>query len=262
MGEFTLKLTASEAAHLDGLVSAEAQAVVDRAKDTLALSLSGLSEKEAAMVATIVATAREKGRLTLSRTRVSSCPCCGRKDGYFVYPRAGKYHRKGAPNYSAPKTFAAFDLNQGFVTVQNHIGVGFCETCRPRVEPVLLPLLAPLEAEFPAHWDAAPHKWRRYDNKVCKACGWEGHEGEMRPMRTLMGNGSYPGGCPNCEAANQPLGRTVIDRREGFTLVPIVRAAPPAETDLSGPQRSEAALSATDEPLLLASQNKDADHDL
>jgi len=36
----------------------------------------------------------------------------------------------------------------------------------------------------------------------------------------------------------------------------------PEDHGLSGPQGTEAALSATDEPLLLASQNKDADHDL
>ena len=219
MGEFAIRLTAEEAARLDGHCSPDAQAVVDRAKSVLALAGCGLSEKEAAMVASIVAVAREKGRLTFATTRITSCPCCGRNDGYFPHQRSGKFHRKGQPNYRAPKTFAGYDLDQGFVIVQHHISVGFCETCRPRIEPVLLPLLSEVRADYPDRWQDAPHRYRRFENKVCTACGWEGHEGQMKPLRTLMGDGHYPGGCPSCPAENLPLGRRVIERGEGFTIV-------------------------------------------
>lgn len=219
MGEFLLSLTAEEAALLDGRVSAAAQSVVERAKEVLALSSSGLSEKEAAMVAEIVATARSRGRLTFAPRRIEACPCCGRRDGYYPHQRSGKYHRKGEPNYKTPKTFAGYDLDQGFIVMQGHIGVGFCETCRERVEAVLLPLLAGVEAEYPERWHGAPQRFRRFDHKRCTACGWEGHEGEMRQFRTLMGDGAYPGGCPKCPAENLPLGRRVIEPRDGFSLV-------------------------------------------
>lgn len=219
MSEFSVSLNASEAMRLDGHCRPEVQVVVERARDTLALAGSGLVEKQAAMVARIVATAREKGRLTFTRTLITSCPCCGRRDGYHVYPRAGRYHRKGAPNFSKPKTFMGYDLDRGFVSVQHHISVGFCETCRPQVEPVLVPLLAKVQVDCPTYWEAAPHRWVRHENKVCTACGWEGHEGEMRQALTLMGDGFYPAGCPSCDAENRPLTRPVIERRDGFTLV-------------------------------------------
>lgn len=219
MAEFTLELTASEASLLDGRVGDKAQAVVDRAKDTLALSSSGLAEKEAAMVAKIVATAREKGRLTYSRKPIRACPCCGRNEGYYLHTRTGKYHRKGQPNYKAPKTFMGYGMDEGFVTIQHHISVGYCDQCKPRVDPVLLPLLAGIEADYPSYWSEAPHRFKRFDNKVCTACGWEGHEGEMRKARTLMGDGYYPAGCPNCTAANGPLGPWPIKPRDGHTIV-------------------------------------------
>lgn len=219
MAEFTVKLTAAEAVILDGRVSEEAQAVVNRAKDTLALSYSGLAEKEAAMVAKIISVAREKGRLTYSRKAITSCPCCGRRDGYYVHARTGKYHRRGQPNYNSPKTFMGYGMDEGFVTVQHHISVGYCDQCKPRVDPVLLPLLEGIEADYSKHWAEAPHRFRRFDNRVCTSCGWEGHEGQMRQARTLMGDGWYPAGCPNCTAENVPLGRRVIKERDGFTIV-------------------------------------------
>lgn len=242
MAEFTLELSAAEAALLDGRVGEKAQAVVNRAKDTLALAGSGLVEKEAAMVAKIVEVAREKGRLTYSRKPIKHCPCCGRSDGYYAHKRTGKYHRKGQPNYSAPKVFMGYGMDEGFITIQYHIGVGYCDTCKPRVDPVLLPMLANIEADYPAYWTEAPHRYRRFENKTCKSCGWEGHEGEMRKARTLMGDGWYPAGCPNCPASNGPLGPWPIERRDGYTIVD-TRAAitptPATDTDGSAAQVSQ-----------------------
>ncbi|HEY9219575.1 MAG TPA: hypothetical protein VIO94_16120 [Phenylobacterium sp.] len=242
MGDFAVNLTAEEALRLDGACRPDVQAIVDRAKTALQLRSSGLSEKEGAMVATILTVAKEKGRLTYDRSPITRCPCCGRHDGYHTYSRAGRYHRKGQPNYSAPKTFMGFDLNRGFVTVQHHISVGYCTDCRGRVEAVLLPLLADERVDCPDHWAAAPHRFRRFDNKTCTACGWEGHEGQMRPRRTLMGDGTYPGGCPNCPAENAPLSRAVIVSRDGFTLVE--RQAPKAPTpgDQSASAESDASV--------------------
>lgn len=229
MSEFAFSLTAEEAVLLAPIQRPEVAAMVARASTALSLASSGLSESEAAMVAQIVATATAKGRLTYSPTMISSCPCCKRRDGYHPYARAGRYHRKGQPDFSKPKTFRAVDLDRGFVTVQNHISVGFCDTCLPRVQPVLLPLLENVRAEFPTHWAGTPQRFRRYDNRECTACGWAGHEGQMRPMRTLMGNGSYAGGCPDCPAENLPLGRTIIKTVPGFTLVE--RPAPSPSKD-------------------------------
>jgi hypothetical protein len=218
---FSVALTANELVLLDGQCRDEVQRAVDRAKDTIAIrTADALEEREAAMVAKILDVARSKGRLTFAQTPIDVCPCCGRKDGYWPYARAGRYHRKGAPNYSAPKVFTGWDLDRGFVTVKNHISVGFCTTCRPRVEPVLASRLLSIQAETPKHWTTVPQRFQRHDNRKCTKCGWEGHEGQMRPLLTLMGNGTYQGGCPSCDAENRFLGSELIAKADGFTLVP------------------------------------------
>lgn len=229
MSDFTIRadLLPSELVLLDGQVRPEVQAIVDIARTTLALSESdGLSMMEANMVATICDTAAHKGRLSFARAGISRCPCCGRTDGYHLVKRASKYKRKGDRDLGKPKTFAAWDLDRGFVTIKNHIRTGFCESCRDRVEPILCERLANIRVEIPEYWKDAPHRWKRYEISTCTQCGWSGHEGEMRPIRTLTGNGTYPGGCPQCDARNTPLGQQLIRRGDGFVLIERREPAP------------------------------------
>lgn len=225
MAEFTVKLTAEEAKLLDGKVGPEAQAVVSRAID--ALTFASLGEKQAAMVATVLDVARTKGRVTYRATVIRSCPCCGRSDGYWPVKRATRWKRKGQPDYDKPKVFGAYDLDCGFVTVQNHISVGFCSTCGPLVEPVIKERLKAIPCETPAYWPDMPQRFRRWDKMKCGSCGWEGHEGQLRPLRTLFGDGFYQGGCPACSAENAPFAPNIIKRTKGFELTPVTKGEPP-----------------------------------
>jgi len=215
---------------LDGKCDAKTQDEIERLKSSIAIAKdSSLPEREAAMVVEIVSYARKNGRLTYQHVQIKRCPCCNRFDGYWPVRRSTRFKTKGNPDHDHPKVFSAIDLGRGFLTFPNFIFIGYCESCKPRVEPVLLPLIQDLKAEFPKHWEAAPHKWKRYDNQKCNGCGWVGHEGQMIHLHAIMG-GTYPGQCPKCGAQNVFLGRRNIESIEGFTMVeqkPLTIAATP-----------------------------------
>lgn len=70
--------------------------------------------------------------------------------------------------------------------------------------------------------------WTRHSNRRCTKCGWEGHEGEMGRLMTLMGDGYYPALCPECGAGDRLFSRDV-ETRDGFTVVPKEVAATQTE---------------------------------
>jgi len=218
---YTVKLEAEELVRLDGKVNDKAQAVVDMAKTdiTIKQKYEHLSENETAMIARIIATAQEKGRLTYSRVPIRSCPCCKANKGYHKYPRSSRYHRKGDPNHDRPILISGYDLDQGFVTMKYTIFVGYCDDCASRITPVLQDMLSTVRAEIPKALGGSHYK--RFDKKRCDACGWEGHEGEMIKLRTVLGDGKYPGECPTCGKQNRPFGPLRIKTISGFALVPI-----------------------------------------
>lgn len=218
---FSVKLTLPEIIHLDGHCRDEIQQIVDMAKTAQAISDAGLlSEKEASMVAELVVIATTKGRLTWSQQPIRNCPCCGRNDGYHLVARNTQYKVKGRPDYDKPKMFTGYDLDSGFIHIQGHISRGCCGTCSPRIAPVLLQRLDGIRAELPEKLTGRPSRFKRYDRKQCTVCQWEGHEGELLPLPSVMG-ANYPGKCPSCGAENRFLGATKIKTVEGFTIVEI-----------------------------------------
>lgn len=216
---YSVNLTLPEIIYLDGHCRAEIQQVVEMAKTAQAISDAGvLSEKEASMVAELVAVATTKGRLTWSQHAIKNCPCCGRNDGYYAVARATRYKVKGRPDYDKPKLFTGYDLDSGFIHIQGHISKGCCESCFPRIASVLLQRLDGVRAELPEKLTGRPSRFKRHDRMQCTVCQWEGHEGELLPLPALMG-GNYPGKCPSCGAENRLLGATNVKTVDGFTIV-------------------------------------------
>src|SRR5690606_2734789 len=112
------------------------------------------------------------------------------------------------------------DLDRGFVTFSGYVWVGACDDCMEQHSDLLRAFLADERVELPVQLSTPGRpRYRRHQNRRCTKCGWSGHEGEMRRLRTLLGDGSYPGGCPNCDAANVFLAGNVIERLDGFTIV-------------------------------------------
>ncbi len=216
-----LELTDDEIISLDGKCESDTQIIVEQIKFSMTLRESGgITAKQSHMIAKILHVAKEKGRLTYQRTGIRYCPCCNDSAGYAKYKRNSINHQKGDENRNKPLYLGAFNLDQGFIVIANHISTGYCDNCKQTMEPVLIKLLKGIKTQIPSHWEDAPHDYLKYDNKICSKCAWEGHEGEMKKLNALMG-GKYPGGCPNCEARNEVFGAQNIRLSEGFTIVEI-----------------------------------------
>lgn len=214
-----VELTSSEIILLDGKCSPKVQEAVERAK--LALETSGkfdIPDHVAVMISKIVEEAEKSGRIVHEWTQIRRCPCCSRTDGYRIYKGRSKYKRKGQPDYDNPILFGAYEFKHSFVRIRSYISLGFCDTCVTVAMPALKSALESVKAEIPESITGFPPKWKRYDTMKCTECGWEGHEGQMRRLPTLIGYGTYPGGCPNCKAENMLFARA-IKGAGGFALV-------------------------------------------
>ena len=94
-----------------------------------------------------------------------------------------------------------------------------CTECFARIKSSLLLWLEDEAIEIPEWITGHAPKWKRYQNMECTKCGWKGHEGLMERKPTIMGGGTYPGGCPKCEAVNV-LFLQAIERRPGYVITP------------------------------------------
>lgn len=214
----TVKVTDEELVLLDGACSPETQSEVDAAKARLDARRHGLEPHIADLVADAVRVARAKGRLTWVYEQITYCRACRRSDGYVPY-KSGP--RRGTPNYSRRIHFRGIDLDRGFVVVTGHVSLGGCEDCLTAAAPTLAEELRGVPAQVPPHLRAEGEPKRvRHDNRRCTACGWEGHEGQMGRLRTLMGDGTYPALCPECNAENR-FGTQPVERTDGFTVVEV-----------------------------------------
>jgi hypothetical protein len=193
------------------------QLAVDRAKQRrdLASAHPELSEHQRRFVVDVVAIARAEGLLIRGWTRVRTCACCGESDGYALRKRSSRKGLRGSPNYDRPRLRTATEYADRFVRVENHSSTAACTACVPMIEPVLIELLDGVRAQLPTELGGG--KLVRYARVKCK-CGWEGHEGELGKLPTLMGRGHYPGKCPSCKVEHHPLGRSPFER-DGHVVV-------------------------------------------
>lgn len=213
-----LRLTDEELAVLDGKCRPDTQAEVDAALRRLdaVATHPDLSAQQAKLLADVITEAQTNGLLVWHSRRTRSCDLCDKSYGYHKF-KSGP--RRGTDNHSKPKTYAAVELADRFVRVENMLNLGCCADCMVDMAGVLAEALRGVRAEVPPRLavDGRP-PWRRYMRSQCPSCGWEGHEGEMRQLRTVMGDGTYPGGCPACPFEATFLGRQ-FKSLDGFDVV-------------------------------------------
>lgn len=211
-------LTDNELVLLDGRCSEKVQTAVDQAGTRIGFAnlLGHLTPMQAGFVADVVNEATEKGRLVWDNKRVTYCPLHKDSAGYVPY-KSGP--NRGRPNYKKPKGYPGVDLAHRFVSVVGHVSLGGCRDCIDPILPDIIEALRGVPAEVPDKLRAEGEPVRkRQGHRHCTACDWRGHEGEMGKLRTLFGDGWYPGKCPSCGAENQPLGRSIIESVDGFTV--------------------------------------------
>lgn len=218
----TVCLTDEELAALDGHVSAKVQAEVSKALAQLEdkKGLGAIPDQYRDFAARIIEEAKSAGKLVFWQKRLRNCNVCGKAAGYAKYKRCGKYHDKGDPNYDKPLTFGGIELADRSIVIKNRVSLGCCLTCWKEVKPFLGDALRGVKAAMPEKITGYPPKWKWRQNRCCTKCGWEGHEGQMHPHSTMMGDGYYPAGCPalGCTAENLGFGPTLIKIADGFTL--------------------------------------------
>lgn len=172
-----------------------------------------LTPEHAGFIADVILEARTNGRLTRLWRRIRYCSLCG-ASGEYRLPSKRHKNERYYPIHGV-------ELAYRVVTMREHVALGCCDTCWHAVESTLLAALQDVPAEYPTHWEGAPQRWKRHDNKKCTACDWTGHEGEMARLPTVMGGGTYPGQCPECGAKNEWLGPQNIETVDGFTVVEV-----------------------------------------
>lgn len=216
----TVKLTDKELILLDGYCSDKVQAEVALAKERIDMA-SKMPEKDATVVKLIqdvVNLAKTQGVIGFRYWKLKTCPVCGKSDGYYVYPRTTKYHRKGEMDYSHPRYLNGVELASPFVVMDGYVNVGCCYECFQKYKEDILDALKDIPAEISKNITGVEPIYKKYDNRKCASCGWEGHEGEMGKRLTMMGNGYYPATCPQCKAENEMFSHPV-ERRDGFVVV-------------------------------------------
>lgn len=218
-------LTDDELVRLDQHVRPEVQEAVNaaRARITARVAWPNLRPAIAGLVADVVTEAETNGRLIYQRRGLRRCSLCGTGAGYVPF-KSGR--RKGEPNYDRPRMLDGIEFADRFVTIVGRVAVGGCTDCVTPAVPVIVESLRGVKAELPDALAAEGEpRWKRYANRRCTSCGWEGHEGEMRQARTLIGDGFYPSGCPACSAENRPLGRSVVEYVEGYAVIEAMETA-------------------------------------
>lgn len=217
-----VKLTAAELLRLDGVTSPDVQKSIDLVKEAAALSARfHVGEAEGIFLASAVREGRTSGRLGFSHAQVRWCEICGKGGGYAKHSRSTRSHRKGDNDTSRPLMLSGVDLARGFINFIGWPSLGCCAECWDTLRPMVVELIEPLPIEAHPKITGHAERWKRWDHMGCKSCGWEGHEGEMGQLRTLMNDGYYPGRCPSCGAENVFLSRVIERRGEGFTMVPV-----------------------------------------
>jgi hypothetical protein len=232
---YEVKLTEQELLRLDGVSSFEVQRIIDTAKEERRIQdFYKVPANIAAMIVKILRTAKVVGKLSYYPMSIQDCPACGRNDGYNPL-RRNKYARAfgnrfctkhiGEPDYKSPKYFEGYDLNRGFITFNDRFYTGYCSACKSIIEPILAVELVKIEYEHPVlstgnFWLDMTTRFKYYDRRKCKKCGWEGGENLMGLLPAMMG-GSYPGICPQCKSEQRPFGEQIFDTAKGFVLVPV-----------------------------------------
>lgn len=192
----------------DPEVSSAARAAGDRL--AAVTRWPGVPSCAAALIADVIAEAKREGRLIYRGVAASYCSYCDARSKWEKPKRRRREHEVKV---------SGIEFADRFIVISGHISVGGCRACVDQALASLKTELTAFPVELPAalRTDGAP-TYQRWDLCRCKRCGWRGHDGQLGKLRTLMGDGYYPGKCPSCGAERRPLGPDPFERLDGFVV--------------------------------------------
>src|SRR5690606_29356435 len=120
-----------------------------------------------------------------------------------------------------PLAFAGRELAFRYVSFQGYPTLGGCVECVESALPHIREALRGIPVQLPETLRPEGEPKRvKYQRRRCKKCGWEGHEGQMGRLPTMLGDGTYPGKCPSCGEKSGWL-RDTFETLDGFDVVEV-----------------------------------------
>ena len=188
-------LSFDEALILDGRVNEKLQAIIDTMKAEAAIGLP------VATANGVIRLALKAGRLRIvyKGFGVRFCPQCDRFAGYAKYPRNGKNHCKGDTNLGKPLSFPSYKFS---------VGGSVCQECSDEhgIVDMIISHIIDNDLQIELQARGAKTRWVKDDQQQCLKCKETMFESEMKRLHAVMGQGTYPGGCPHCGAKSLPFG--------------------------------------------------------
>jgi DNA-directed RNA polymerase subunit RPC12/RpoP len=200
--KYKVELLYNELLLLDGHINDETQKIIDTAKveHSIGFELPFMNE--------VIVSSLKRGTLKWTFKEIRSCPFCDKKYNYYVYPRSGRYHRKGDINHNAPKYYSGIAFNEGFITIK---GCGdICQECAKKYNVIeklckyIIEKDLPIEIQKNNFYET---QYRKDNIKICYECKKEMQESMMGKLPALM-QGEYPGKCPHCGAKSLLFGKS------------------------------------------------------
>lgn len=177
-------LTVEQLLLLDGCPNLHKDTIraVSAAKREHRLRSEGCPSHIAALVADVLLEAETTGHLGWRYESIPLCMVCWHDPGYATVQRSTRTKRKGAIDYDKKLHIGAVDLSApSKIIIRNRANPGGCVACVDAALPFIRRELASsdIHAEIPAEIGGCPAKYKRHENRVCKACGWSGHSGQL-----------------------------------------------------------------------------------
>lgn len=211
MASYTL--TDDELLLLDGKCSSTIQCEIDKAKQRKQLHSDPV-------VAAVLLQSISLGTFEMRWMHdMRYCSKCCSSAGYAKHTRNGKYHRKGDDNRKSPLSMTGVRINPGFVTIQGH--GDWCKKCEQKNNWTATIIEEILQRKLPVELLRDNRTlFKKDDKRICFKCKEPMYESEMTRRRTIMGDGSYPAGCPKCGTESLLFGRQHESTRE-FRMLPV-----------------------------------------
>jgi hypothetical protein len=195
---FCTYLTTEEILLLDDKCRPEIQEKVNEAKQNLSFNTGN------ELINSVIGYAVRDGEFRVNRASIGSCSYCGKERRYAKYSRDSRArygHRKGETNYDKPIYYGGYQF--GGVTIQG--GAGMCNECNETHQYIEFIKQYIINNNLPVQLRENT-KYKKDLEKICFRCRTIIYESEMSKRPTMMGDGSYPAGCPHCKSESNFFG--------------------------------------------------------